>query len=147
MHQPLGEPNRDQLCKHEDTFHVSEPEQEEALTSQWWAGPVLVAINLIPWAGAASASGPGLEIAVPDEQAFAIVERRCITYHAEHPSNPAFPQAPSGVMLDRPDRLRALAARVRVRAVDTKTMPLGNLTGTTDAERDTLGAWLARQQK
>ena len=42
-----------QLCKHEDTFHVTEPEQEEALTFQWWGGPVLVAINLIPWAIAA----------------------------------------------------------------------------------------------
>ncbi len=39
-----------QLCKHEDTFHVTEEEQEEALTFQWWAGPVLIAINLIPWA-------------------------------------------------------------------------------------------------
>ena len=38
-----------QLCKHEDTFHVTEEEQEEALTFQWWAGPVLVAINMIPW--------------------------------------------------------------------------------------------------
>ena len=43
-----------------------------------------------------------------------------------------------------PDRLRAMAPRVRVRAVETKTMPLGNLTGMTDAERDTLGAWLAK---
>jgi len=91
----------------------------------------------------ASAAGASLAIAGPDEQAFAIVERRCITCHAEHPSNPAFPQPPSGVMLDRPDRLRAMAPRVRVRAVETKTMPLGNLTGMTDAERDTLGAWLA----
>ena len=39
-----------QLCKHEDTFHVTEEEQEEALTFQWWAGPVLVGINMIPWA-------------------------------------------------------------------------------------------------
>jgi hypothetical protein len=40
-----------QLCKHEDTFHVTEEEQEEALTFQWWAAPVLIAINLLPWAG------------------------------------------------------------------------------------------------
>lgn len=39
-----------QLCKHEDTFHVTEEEQEEALTFQWWAGPVLVGINMVPWA-------------------------------------------------------------------------------------------------
>jgi uncharacterized membrane protein len=105
-----------------------------------------IVLTARPAPGATSGGGPALAIHVPDEQAFAIVERRCTTCHAEHPSNPAFPQAPSGVMLDRPDRLRALAPRVRVRAVETKTMPLGNLTGMTDAERDTLGAWLARQR-
>jgi len=38
-----------QLCKYGDTFHVTEPEQEEALTFQWWGGPVLIAINVLPW--------------------------------------------------------------------------------------------------
>lgn len=38
-----------QLCKHDDTYHVHDEEQEEALTFQWWGGPVLVAINLLPW--------------------------------------------------------------------------------------------------
>lgn len=38
-----------QLCKHDDTFQVTEHEQEEALTFQWWGGPLLVAVNLIPW--------------------------------------------------------------------------------------------------
>lgn len=41
-----------QLCKHDDTFIVTEEEQEEALTFQWWAGPVLVAINVLPWLAA-----------------------------------------------------------------------------------------------
>jgi hypothetical protein len=41
-----------QLCKHDDTFHVHDEEQEEALTFQWWGGPLLIAINLIPWMGA-----------------------------------------------------------------------------------------------
>ena len=39
-----------QLCKHEDTFHVTEEEQEEALSFQWWGGPILVSLNCIPWA-------------------------------------------------------------------------------------------------
>jgi hypothetical protein len=39
-----------QLCKFEDTFHVVEEEQEEALTFQWWGGPVLVLMNITPWA-------------------------------------------------------------------------------------------------
>lgn len=38
-----------QLCKFGDTFHVVEEEQEEALSFQWWGGPVLIAINVTPW--------------------------------------------------------------------------------------------------
>jgi len=38
-----------QLCKFDDTFHVVEEEQEEALTFQWWGGPLLIVINQIPW--------------------------------------------------------------------------------------------------
>jgi uncharacterized membrane protein len=34
-----------------------------------------------------------------------------------------------------------------VRAVVTKTMPLGNLTGMTDEERRLLGAWIAQGAK
>jgi hypothetical protein len=39
-----------QLCKHDDTFQVHDEEQEEALTFQWWGGPLLIALNLVPWA-------------------------------------------------------------------------------------------------
>ena len=57
-----------QLCKHEDTFHVHDEEQEEALTFQWWGGPALIAINLIPWAGVwwplRAMNAPGTFIAV-----------------------------------------------------------------------------------
>jgi hypothetical protein len=52
-----------QLCKFDDTFHVVEEEQHEALTFMWWGGPVLVAINIAPWvllAVALSAMGASL---------------------------------------------------------------------------------------
>ena len=39
-----------QLCKFDDTFHVVEKEQEEALTFKWWGGPALVLLNIVPWA-------------------------------------------------------------------------------------------------
>ncbi len=55
-----------QLCKHDDTFLVTEEEQEEALHFQWWGGPVLIGINVLPWLAAwwalgahASALHPG----------------------------------------------------------------------------------------
>ncbi len=38
-----------QLCKFDDTFHVAEEEQEEALGFQWWGGPLLIVLNVTPW--------------------------------------------------------------------------------------------------
>ena len=38
---------------------------------------------------------------------------------------------------------RRHADRILARAVDTKTMPLGNMTGMTDDERVILGRWIA----
>jgi len=52
-----------QLCKFEDTFHVVEHEQEEALHFQWWGGPILVSLNIVPWvlaAWALASFGAGL---------------------------------------------------------------------------------------
>lgn len=83
---------------------------------------------------------PGPPVAF--SEARAIVDRRCISCHAEHPTNPSFPVAPIGIMLDTDERLRSLAPRVRVRAVTQATMPLGNLTGMTDEERVILGRWV-----
>ncbi len=78
------------------------------------------------------------------EQIDGIMQRRCVTCHSAHPTNPSFPEAPNGVMFDDPAHIQALAGRILVRAVQTQTMPLGNLTGMTPAERDTLGAWIAQ---
>lgn len=80
-------------------------------------------------------------------EAWEIIQRRCVTCHAAKPSNPSFPEPPSGVTLEDPRHIRNLAPRIMVRAVVTKTMPLGNLTGMTDEERATLGAWIAQGAK
>jgi uncharacterized membrane protein len=102
----------------------------------------LVALTVLPEKRPAAAA-PVAMAPVSYATAHAILERRCMTCHSKHPSNPSFPQAPMGVMFDDRDRVIALAGRIRVRAVETKTMPLGNLTGITEAERDTLGVWIA----
>jgi hypothetical protein len=52
-----------QLCKFDDTFHVTDEEQHEALTFAWWGGPLLITINMVPWvavAWALQASGVAL---------------------------------------------------------------------------------------
>lgn len=86
------------------------------------------------------AEGPKVSFAT----AQMIVQTRCVTCHSEKPTNPSFAAPPSGVMLDSPERIAAYAPRIFVRAVETRTMPLGNLTFITDEERKLLGAWVAQ---
>jgi uncharacterized membrane protein len=74
----------------------------------------------------------------------AIVELRCLTCHAEHPVNAMFAAPPMGITLDSPENLSRHADRVFIRAVLTKTMPLGNLTAMTEGERELIGAWYAQ---
>ncbi|HYH96241.1 urate hydroxylase PuuD [Hyalangium sp.] len=88
----------------------------------------------------ALAAGPKVSFAT----AQAIVQTRCVTCHAEKPTNPSFTAPPLGVMLDTPERLQAHAQRVFVRTVQTETMPLGNMTSMNEPERKLLGAWIAQ---
>lgn len=73
-----------------------------------------------------------------------IVRARCSSCHSAHPTDEDFEQAPGGVMLDAPEELRRYASRIEAQAVLTHAMPLGNKTGMTDDERETLGAWIAQ---
>ena len=71
-----------------------------------------------------------------------IVALRCLPCHSAHPSEPMFPMAPNGIMFDTPERIEALAPRIRERAVISKTMPFLNRTGMTEQERADIGAWI-----
>ena len=81
--------------------------------------------------------------AVPFTVAQGIVNARCVSCHAEKPANPSFVVAPKGIRLETPALLKAYAPQIMQVAVRTHYMPLGNLTGITDDERDQLGAWVA----
>lgn len=72
-----------------------------------------------------------------------ILARHCTSCHAARPTNPAFTAPPLGVVLDSESHARAVAARIQKVAVDAEIMPLGNTTGMTRQERDTLGRWIA----
>jgi uncharacterized membrane protein len=70
-----------------------------------------------------------------------VVEQRCATCHAEKPSFPGLPEAPKGVKLDTPERIRAQAATIYAQSVLSKAMPPGNLTAMTEEERQLLARW------
>ena len=109
---------------------------------------------LIPVAAAAATIGIALAIE-PDEptgasgtavtaaQATAIVHSRCTPCHSANPTNEQFTSAPGGVVLDTPDQIVERADQIRAQAVDSNAMPLGNVTGMTDQERQALGTWIA----
>ena len=71
-----------------------------------------------------------------------IMEARCTTCHAEAPTHASFASPPLGVMLDTPQRVADQVLKINTVVVITKTMPLGNLTGMTDAERGKVAAWI-----
>jgi uncharacterized membrane protein len=89
----------------------------------------------------APAAAPGVDNAAQFAQVRAIVDQRCVSCHASHPTQPGFATAPAGVTLDDPRAISQNAARIYQQAVQLKAMPLANLTNMTDAERAQLGAW------
>jgi uncharacterized membrane protein len=71
-----------------------------------------------------------------------VIDRRCTACHSANPSDLTYGIVPAGVMFDTPDQIIARAARIRERAVVTRTMPPGNRTKITEEERDLLRRWI-----
>jgi uncharacterized membrane protein len=70
-----------------------------------------------------------------------IIQQRCVSCHAAHPTQAGFATAPAGVMLDDPHGVKQNAQRIYQQAVQLKAMPLANMTNMTDAERAQVAAW------
>ena len=92
-------------------------------------------------AGIESASG---DVDWPTAQA--VIATRCATCHSAEPASPMFAEPPAGVTFDSRAEVEARLDRILAVSVDSKTMPLGNLTEMTDEERAILGAWIRGQQ-
>lgn len=106
-----------------------------------------VAVWLAPEAPAAKATGTDARTQFAQVQQ--IVTQRCASCHAERPTQPGFSAAPLGVMLHTPELVAQHAQRIYQQTVQTRAMPLANLTNMTDAERAQVAAWYesgAKQQ-
>jgi uncharacterized membrane protein len=100
----------------------------------------------------APASRPVVNTAIPSaqvstDQILAIVQKRCVKCHAPEPEFSGFTIAPLGVELDDHDKLIKHAERVYQTVVIVRTMPLGNLTQMTDAERNLVANWFEHQSR
>jgi uncharacterized membrane protein len=101
------------------------------------AAALLLAVAMRPEDGGGTPAGP-----VDADEAVAIVQQRCVPCHSQNPTREGFDAAPAGVVLDTREQIVDQADAVDEQAVRTNAMPLGNVTGMTDEERETLGAWL-----
>jgi len=110
----------------------------------WWI-PVTAALAIAAVAVAIRPHGSSGGTAVPFTRAQAIVQARCVPCHSAHPTK--VDVAPMGLVFDTPKQIHAQASLIEQVAVTTKVMPLGNETGMTQAERDTLGAWIRQGAK
>ncbi len=72
-----------------------------------------------------------------------VIATRCAVCHSMQPTQPGFASPPAGVVLETPEEIRAQAERIRTQ-VESKSMPLGNVTKMTQAERDLVLAWVSQ---
>ena len=89
--------------------------------------------QIAPQAEAANAPKLGVADIAP------VLRERCIACHSAHPT--LMGSAPAGVMFDTPDEIARNAQRIYRQAVQSKAMPLGNVTHMTDEERQKIAAW------
>ncbi|WP_343654153.1 urate hydroxylase PuuD [Herbaspirillum sp.] len=104
---------------------------------------VAVAIAPRPVAPASAAAGSApVAAAAPDfTRIQAIITQRCASCHSDKPTQAGFATAPAGMMLQTPELIHQHAAKIFQRAVQTKDMPLANMTQMTDEERADVAAW------
>ena len=83
------------------------------------------------------------KIEVPSvTQVVAIAQVHCASCHAQKTTDPDVEKAPGRVMLETASDLRKHSAGILKHSVLSKSMPLGNKTKMTSAERQALGAWI-----
>jgi uncharacterized membrane protein len=109
--------------------------------------PVAPTAPVAQGAGGA-ASVASVPAAAPDfARIQSIITQRCATCHSDKPTQPGFATAPAGMMLQTPELIHQHAAKIFQRAVQTRDMPLANLTRMTDEERAELAAWFQAGSK
>jgi uncharacterized membrane protein len=77
----------------------------------------------------------------------ATVHRHCAMCHSETPSHTMLlgQPPPKGVVLESIEDVRRLAPRIEEMVVRKKSMPFGNETAMTEADRVKFGQWLVAQ--
>ena len=104
----------------------------------WFAGLLFIVLAALLLAPEMKQESSRVEFAAVKQ----VIDARCVSCHAEKPSFQGLSEAPKGVKLDTPERIRAQRLPIHQQTVLAKAMPPGNLTAITDEERALLDRWL-----
>ena len=85
--------------------------------------------------------------AVSMEEVQAILQVHCVVCHSAQPTQPGFTAPPLGVVFDTQAEINKLAQQIYQQTVISKVMPIGNLTGMTEAERQKIASWIQSSSK
>jgi uncharacterized membrane protein len=116
-------------------------------TSPWpfVVGALILAATAAALAPRAASTAAIEGVALSPQAQFAtvqsIVARRCAPCHSAAPTQPGFPAAPKGILLDTPDGILSHTSLMAPQ-VASRAMPIGNLTGMTEPERAELLDWI-----
>lgn len=83
---------------------------------------------------------------VSQDEAFNIVQNRCVVCHSKNPAHPLYDLPPLNVRLDKKDYLNKHADSILKQVVLTNAMPPANETNITQEERQMLGIWIKSSQ-
>lgn len=75
-----------------------------------------------------------------------VIAVRCAVCHSAHPVHDLFDAPPGGIAFDTAEEIRARADQIHAVTVETRIMPLGNLTEMTEEERALVGRWSEQSQ-
>jgi uncharacterized membrane protein len=110
-----------------------------------WAAPV-AAIALASAITVTAPRSATSSVQVADSEVLAIVNHHCTVCHARRPKHPGFAEAPKDMRIETIGDVRQYARLIRVQAVQSNAMPLGNETRMSVEDRERLGAWLGAQK-
>ncbi len=112
------------------------------IKSLWWMLPVgFGAMVMVMWLTAPAAKPAVDSNTKSTVSVLSVINQRCTSCHSQTPTQAGFAAPPAGLILDTMEQIEVNADRIYQATVVTKAMPIGNLTGMTQDERDLLSQW------
>lgn len=107
------------------------------------AGGIVLLLSMVWYLSPAPLQGG--QTAVTDQAMQQVMNKRCVGCHADSPTLPGFAAPPLGLVLETKEQIQLNAEKI-ARTVQSRYMPMGNLTAMTDEERGLVANWYAQYQ-